>query len=351
VIEEVSAALLAKPNDLLVVDVGSGTQDVLVYQAGKNTENCPKLVMPSRTQLVAGQIRRATRQGQSIYLHGQVMGGGANFKALRQHLAAGLKVYATEQAAYTFNDNLTEVRQMGIELVEAAPADAEPIWLGDIDLPAFRQALAAFDLPLPTQLAVAVQDHGFSPVESNRTLRFRLWKEFIDQGGLLKDLVFTGPIPEVYTRMQAVREIAPGAVLSDTGTAAVLGCTADPTVRPQLEQGIIAANSGNAHTLAAAIRGQRVYGRFEHHTSMLDTASLAELVKRLQNTTLTHEEIYNARGHGAALHPEMGPGWDYVAVTGPRREMAKPLGWHEAAPYGDMMLTGCFGLLIGLDLL
>jgi hypothetical protein len=38
-------------------------------------------------------------------------------------------------------------------------------------------------------------------------------------------------------------------------------------------------------------------------------------------------------------------------VTGPRRSIAKPLGWYEAAPYGDMMLTGCFGLLSGMGII
>lgn len=346
-----SESLLFKQKDILVVDVGSGTQDVLVYQAGKNIENCPKLVMPSRTQLVAGQIRRATQQGHSIYLYGHVMGGGACYAALKQHLTAGLKVYATKQAAYTFNDNLNKVCQMGIELVEAVPDNADKIWLGDIDLPAFQQALAAFEQPLPSLLAVAVQDHGFSAEESNRVLRFRLLKEFIYQGGFLRDIVFTEQIPEVYTRMNAVRAIVPGAVLTDTGAAALLGITADRAVRAQMEKGIIAVNIGNSHTLAAAIRGQRVYGIFEHHTGVLNTELLASLVKRMQNNELSNDEIYNAGGHGAALHPDMGPGWDYVAVTGPRRAMAKPLGWREAAPYGDMMLTGCFGLLIGLGII
>jgi uncharacterized protein (DUF1786 family) len=307
--------------------------------------------MPSRTQLVAGQIRRVTQQGHSLYLYGHVMGGGACYTALKQHLAAGLKVYATKQAAYTFNDNLNKVCQMGIELVEAVPDNTDKIWLGDIDLPAFQQALAAFEQPLPSHLAVAVQDHGFSAEESNRTLRFRLLKEFIAKGGFLRDLVFTEQIPEVYTRMNAVRAIVPGAVLTDTGAAALLGITADPAVRAQMEKGIIAVNIGNSHTLAAAIRGQRVYGIFEHHTGVLNTELLASLVKRMQNNELSNDEIYNAGGHGAALHPDMGPGWDYVAVTGPRRAMAKPLGWREAAPYGDMMLTGCFGLLIGLGII
>ena len=38
------------------------------------------------------------------------------------------------------------------------------------------------------------------------------------------------------------------------------------------------------------------------------------------------------------------------AVTGPRRALVPPLNWpiHLAVPYGDMMLTGCFGLLRAL---
>ena len=32
-------------------------------------------------------------------------------------------------------------------------------------------------------------------------------------------------------------------------------------------------------------------------------------------------------------------------TTGPQRQMAADLGYHFAAPYGDMMLTGSFGLV------
>jgi uncharacterized protein (DUF1786 family) len=342
---------LFKQKDILVIDVGSGTQDVLVYQAGKNIENCPKLVMPSPSQLVARRIRQATKEGSNIYLYGHVMGGGACTTALKQHLAAGFKVYATEQAAYTFNDNITKVCQMGIELVDQPPTNTEKIWLGDIDLPAFQKSLAAFEQPMPSQLAVAVQDHGFSAEESNRKLRFRLWKDFIASGGLLNDLIFTKQIPAVYTRMQAVRAVAPNGVVTDTGTAAILGITADPVVRPHLEKGILAINIGNSHTLAAAIRGKRVYGMFEHHTKSLNTELLASLVRRMQNNQLSNAEIFNGGGHGATFHPDMGSGWDYIAVTGPRRAMAKTLGWYEAAPYGDMMLTGCFGILVGMGII
>lgn len=336
---------------VLAIDVGSGTQDILVYQVGKNLENCPKFVVPSRTQIVAGQIRRATEQRKNVFLHGYLMGGGACAVALKKHLAAGCKAYATKEAALTFNDNLDWVTQMGVEICGEAPADSVSIWLGDIDVDSLNQALTAFGQEMPDKFAVAVQDHGFTETESNRTLRFRLWEDFVKNDGQLKSLVFDKEIPAVYSRMRAVREIVPDSVVTDTGTAALLGIMADPLVQPQLGKGIIAVNIGNSHTLAAAIRDGRVYGIFEQHTGVLDLASLNSLVKRFQSAQLTNAEIFEQGGHGATLHPDMRPGWEFVAVTGPRRGMAKQLGWYEAAPYGDMMLTGCFGLLAGMGIL
>jgi uncharacterized protein (DUF1786 family) len=336
---------------MIIVDVGSGTQDILLYQSGKSIENCPKLIVPSRTQIVAAQIREATVLGQGIFMQGHLMGGGACALAVRKHLAAGFKAYATPQVALTFHDNLALVEKSGIVLCEKAPEATTSIWLGDLDPLSLRQAIEAFGLEYPQKLAVAVQDHGFSVTESNRILRFRLWEEFVRQGGDLRQLVFTQEIPEVYTRMRAVREIVPEAIVTDTGTAALLGIMADPLVTPHLKKGILAVNIGNSHTLAAAIRGDRVYGIFEQHTSFLDLDALTKLMQRFQSTELTNAEVFEQGGHGATLHPDMKPGWDFVVVTGPRRSLAKPLNWYEAAPYGDMMLTGCFGLLAGMGII
>ena len=333
---------------MILIDVGSGTQDILLYQPEKLIENCPKFIVPSRTQIVASQIRKATASGQGIFMHGHLMGGGACALAVKKHLAAGLQAYATPSVALTFNDNLALVEGMGIVLCEEAPESTLPIWLGDIDPLALRQAIQAFGMEYPQKLAVAVQDHGFSITESNRTLRFRLWEEFVLQGGDLRKLVFTQDIPEVYTRMRALREIMPEVIVADTGTAALLGIMTDPLVTPHLKKGILAVNIGNSHTLVAAIREERVYGIFEHHTSMVDLTSLAKLIQRFQTTELTNSEVFDQGGHGATLHPEMQSGWNFISVTGPRRSLAKPLNWYEAAPYGDMMLTGCFGLLAGL---
>lgn len=336
---------------LVVIDVGSGTQDILIYQPGKNIENCPKFVVPSRTQIVARKIQEATQQRKDIFLYGSLMGGGACGQALKQHLKAGLQAYVTQETARTFHDNLEKVREIGVVITEEAPKDYVKIWMGDIDVQSIEQALTGFGIESPKRYAVAVQDHGYSETESNRTLRFQLWKEFIEQGGELKSLIFADEVPKVYTRMQAVRSISSDAIVTDTGTAALLGIMTDPEVKKHLDQGVLALNIGNSHTLGAAILGERVYGIFEQHTGALDQDTLWGLVKRFQDAILTHEEIFEAGGHGVAIHPDMRPGWNFIAVAGPRRAMVKPFGWYEVAPFGDMMLTGCFGILQGLGAL
>jgi len=83
-----------------------------------------------------------------------------------RHLKAGLKVYAPPSAAATINDNLDRVAQMGVTIQEEMPAGAKRISTGDIDIFALKEAFGLFDIDLPEDIAVAVQDHGFSPDRS-----------------------------------------------------------------------------------------------------------------------------------------------------------------------------------------
>jgi len=48
---------------ILTVDVGTGTQDVLLYDSRLDVENGFKLVLPSPTMMIHNQIREATRRG------------------------------------------------------------------------------------------------------------------------------------------------------------------------------------------------------------------------------------------------------------------------------------------------
>src|SRR5207302_944119 len=108
---------MAKPR-ILAVDVGTGTQDILVFEAGTVIENAVQMVMPSPTMLVAARVRQATADRKDLLLTGVTMGGGPGHWAVESHLSAGLRVFATPQAARTFDDDLDRVQAMGISGVD-----------------------------------------------------------------------------------------------------------------------------------------------------------------------------------------------------------------------------------------
>ena len=330
---------------ILAIDVGGGTQDILLWQPDQPIENCVKLVLPSRTVIVARRIARATAAGNAVHLTGRLMGGGACASALKRHVAAGLKASATAEAAKTVRDNPDEVRAKGIEILEDPPIGAVVVRTGDIDLDGLAQAMAPFEVTLPSRYAVCVQDHGECLTGSNRRFRFSLWERFLDAGGELEDLAYQD-IPPEFTRMRAVQQMLPGAVLMDTGSAAIRGALQDETVAQAAEQGATIVNVGNQHTVGVLVMKERVWGLFEHHTGLMDPAKLVDHVARLQLGTLTNDEVFADHGHGAAVVDGAPLGtFGFVAVTGPQRHMAQGTGWHFAVPYGDMMLSGPFGLV------
>ena len=111
---------------ILLVDVGTGTQDIFLYDSRLHLENGFKLVVPSPTMMVHRQGQEATKKKSPIVLTGVMMGGGPSAWAVEAHARSGLPVYATEQAAKTLNDELEKVEASGITLVsedEAASLD------------------------------------------------------------------------------------------------------------------------------------------------------------------------------------------------------------------------------------
>ncbi len=331
---------------ILAMDIGGGTQDILIYDPAQPAENSVQLVLPAPTVLVADQIRRATAAGRPVFLTGELMGGGACVSALKRHIAARLPAYATPTAALTVRDNLDEVRRRGVQIVDALPdPSAAIIATGDVDLTALREILARYNVTLPERVAVAVQDHGECLAGQNRALRFRLWRDCILAGGALRDLAYT-TAPAHFTRMRAVQRAVPGAIVMDTAAAAIWGALCDPAVSARRDDGLIVVNVGNQHVVAALVRGERIFGLCEHHTVLVDRPKLQQLLRALYDGTISDEAVRADNGHGAAVHPEHRP-WTrvpFVAVTGPRRALAGGLGYHFAAPYGNMMLSGAFGL-------
>jgi len=340
---------------ILAVDVGTGTQDILLFDSEKEIENCVKMVLPSPTVLVAQAIRRATARGEDLLLTGVTMGGGPCVWAARDHLEAGFRIYATPPAARTFDDDLARVEEMGVRVIgedEAGElARLRRIEMRDLDLQAIAQALAAFQVDLELDaLAVAVFDHGNAPPGvSDRLFRFEYLAERLRDGqGLAGFAFWHDEVPPRLTRMQAVADTVDERLpllVMDTGPAAVLGALEDPRVRAH--DPCIVVNVGNFHTLAFHLSEGRVVGLFEHHTGELTREGLEHYLMKLARGTITQQEVFDDRGHGALVLSRPTEVPSFFALTGPRRRLmaGSSLPIYPAVPHGDMMLVGCFGLI------
>jgi uncharacterized protein (DUF1786 family) len=136
---------------ILTLDIGTGTQDIYLYDSRLHMENGFKLVVPAPTMIVRRRLQEATRRGEPVLLTGLTMGGGPSHWAAEDHLKAGYPVYATPDAARSFNDDLAVIREMGITVVgedEAAglPDEVVRLELRDFDFGAIARALAQFGI-------------------------------------------------------------------------------------------------------------------------------------------------------------------------------------------------------------
>jgi uncharacterized protein (DUF1786 family) len=331
------------------------------------------VVMPSPTVIVAERIKRATAEGRPILLTGVTMGGGPCHWAARDHALAGYRVVVSEEAARTFDDDLSMVERMGFEIISVDEAerrrragDLLHIEMQDFAAQAIIPALRAFDVsPKVDALAVAAFDHGAAPPGvSDRRFRFAFIEETIRRDPTPSAFAYLAErTPPALTRLRAVATSAARYIelsgsrpdipvlLMDTGSAAALGALEDPLVRAQRE--CILCNIGNFHTLAFHLMDGRIVGTFEHHTGEITRQQLEEMLVKLARATLTNDEVFNTSGHGALLlraPGEDGEAFPFLAITGPRRELLRgsALKPYEATPHGDMMIAGCFGLLRAL---
>jgi uncharacterized protein (DUF1786 family) len=166
-------------------------------------------------------------------------------------------------------------------------------------------------------------------------------------------------IPPSMTRLRAVAAAAQAQgvtaplMVMDTAPAAVLGALCDPHVRALLVEagGGLIANVGNFHCLAFRLGPAGITGVFEHHTGELTLDKLDAYLAALADSTLQHAAVFDDMGHGALVYaPEPLAEPFFLAALGPRRALLvesihTP---YFAAPFGDMMLAGCYGLLAAL---
>jgi uncharacterized protein (DUF1786 family) len=350
---------------ILTVDIGTGTQDIFLYDSNLDIENGFKLVLPSPTMMVHRRLKQLLPFRMPILLSGHQMGGGPSAWAIEEYARAGIPVYMTPSAATTINDELDKVEALGIKIISEDEAKGfkstvTRLELMDFDFRAIAKTFEDYGVSVHdlSAIAVAVFDHGNAPGGiSDRQFRFDYLDERIRARNSLSAFAYLShTVPKVMTRLQSVvdsaGELPCPLVVMDTAPAAVLGAGFDPLVAIRNQK--IICNIGNFHTLAFRLGEKGIVGVFEHHTGEIDLSKLESLLRRLADSSLKHEDVFNDMGHGALMYSdetfEFGKDDFDVVVTGPRRSMFRAadhghLRPYFATPFGDMMIAGCFGLL------
>ncbi len=346
---------------ILAIDVGTGTEDIMLYDSENLIENAIKLVIPSPHLTIAQKLAKV--EGD-VYFDGVIMGGGKLKNRCIEHMEKGYNVAFEKLAAKTIRDNLKQVKSYGFEIVEDSNSSKydnyTKISLSDVDVPKLMEIFSIFDLDLEVdEIVVAVQDHGYSEDMGDRDFRFEKIREKLPKP--LPPEIFAmeaEDVPEYFTRMKSVikalaktnPEFKP--VIMDTKFASLVGMCYDESVIDL--NSYIVADIGNGHTTVASIEEGKIQGIFEHHTSNLvsNPKKLENLIISLADGSITHEDVHGDYGHGAfALNPISKI--EKVIVAGPKRNLIEKtnLDYYYATPAGDVMMTGTVGLIKSIEFL
>ena len=191
---------------ILTVDIGTGTQDIFLYDSNLDIENGFKLVLPSPTMMIHRRLKQTLLSRRPILLTGHQMGGGPSAWAIEEVARAGIPVYMTPSAATTLNDELEKVEALGIKIVgedesKRLASNVERLELKDFDFDLISKTFADYGVSLSDlgAVAVAVFDHGNAPAGvSDRQFRFDYLDERIRAKNSLSSFIFpSNNIPKI----------------------------------------------------------------------------------------------------------------------------------------------------------
>lgn len=330
--------------NILCIDIGKGTQDILYLNTEKNKnniENAVKLILPSPTTVIANKIRNTN---EDLRIDGKIMGGGPVNKAIENHLKKGFKVEISKNVAKTIRDDLDEVKDRGIVIKDKT--NNPNIIFGDLNFDMLKNIFKTFGEEFnPDFVCVACQDHGFIKGQSDRITRFRYFeKELKKTTNPYEFLFYNKDDCNTFSRFKSILDTLGennyNGFIMDSKMASICGILDYANENGLTE--FIGLDIGNGHTLGVSIKDGEIKGIFEHHTRMLNPEKLKSIVNKLSNGTLTNNEIFNDRGHGAVVMDKINP--EEILIAGPNRRLFKNYGKY-AYPGGDVMITGCIGLL------
>ena len=99
---------------IFTIDIGKGTQDIVIYDDDTGFENSIKMIFPSPSAILAGKVEKTTND---VTFYGETMGGAPLKFAIKNHLSRGYNVYMTEKSALSIKDDVGSTRKMGVTVI------------------------------------------------------------------------------------------------------------------------------------------------------------------------------------------------------------------------------------------
>lgn len=342
----------------LMIDIGAGTMDILVYDTRADLHY--KAVVKSPVRYVA---EKTAAISGSLLVIGTEMGGGPITQILIER-AREAQVVISRSASATLNHDVEKVKSWGIKVVEDTRADQlgdnqdyTVISLSDLELPRIEQIVKSFGVPYAFDaVAICAQDHGVpDPGISHLDFRHNMFTERLTQKPYPHTLLYpSDQVPDTMNRLKSIAgraEQLPAdeVYVMDSGMAAILGASLDGKCRQKKR--FLVLDIATSHTVGAAMDGEEIAGFFEYHTSDITLEKLEGLLRDLADGKISHQQILSEGGHGAFLRQTVGfSSIETIVATGPKRKLLEGsnLPIEFGAPWGDNMMTGTVGLLEAL---
>ena len=342
----------------LMIDIGAGTMDILVYDAQadlhyKAVVKSPVRHLAEKTAAIAG----------NLLVVGSEMGGGPITQVLMERTQEA-EVVMSQSASATLNHDVQKVKSWGIKVVADDRADQlsdkqdySLITLSDLEPQRIEQIVKSFGIPYAFDaVAICAQDHGVpGPGVSHLDFRHNMFTASLNEKPYPHTLLYqSDEVPDTMNRLKSIANAAsqlPAAevYIMDSGMAAILGASLDGCCRNK--QHYLVLDIATSHTVGAALAGNELAGFFEYHTQDITLERLENLLRDLADGKISHEQILVEGGHGAYLRQAVGfKNIEAIVATGPRRKILAEshLPIEFGAPWGDNMMTGTVGLLEAL---
>jgi uncharacterized protein (DUF1786 family) len=342
----------------LMIDIGAGTMDILVYDT--ETELHYKAVVKSPVPHLA---EKAAAIAGNLLVVGSEMGGGPITQVLIER-ARQAKVVMSLSASATLNHDVQKVKSWGINVVDDDRADRLSgkqeyglITLSDIEPGRIEQIIKSFGVPYAfNAVAICAQDHGVpGPGVSHLDFRHNMFTASLNENPYPHTLLYASDqVPDTMNRLKSIASAAgqlpvDEVYVMDSGMAAILGASLDDRCRNKKR--FLVLDIATSHTVGAAMAGNELAGFFEYHTQDITVERLENLLRDLADGRLSHEQILAEGGHGAFLRQAVGFNTiETIVATGPKRKMLadSQLPIEFGAPWGDNMMTGTVGLMEAL---